>query len=70
MQFYKKCYQDTTYSLWSSIVTDLCYFGESTRVTNCCIVRIVCWWWYTWVCFRRGERNVCNKGHTFTAVCL
>jgi len=42
MQFYKKCYQDTTYSLWSSIVTDLCYFGESTRVTNCCIVRIVC----------------------------
>jgi multidrug transporter EmrE-like cation transporter len=48
MQFYKKYYQDTTYALWSSVVTvvqmtpDLCFFGESTQVTTRCVVSIVC----------------------------
>jgi len=49
MQFYKKYCQDTTYALWSSVVTvvrrtpDLCFFfNESTQVTNHCVVRIIC----------------------------
>ena len=50
---------------WNKIASDIkLVFRSST------IMRIVCWWWCSWVCFKRGERNVCNKGHSFTAVCL
>jgi len=55
MKFYIKYYQDTTCALWSSVVTvlrrtpDLGFFGDSTWVINCSVMRIVCWWLHTYL---------------------